>query len=81
MLQDNGIKIVTASEKASTTYTEESLQYPCAIVMGSEEVGPSEDTIRLSDSLIRIPQIGSIGSLNVSVAAGVILYECLRQNS
>ena len=49
--------------------------------MGSEEVGPSEDTIRLSDSLIRIPQVGSIGSLNVSVAAGVILYECLRQNS
>ena len=81
MLQDNGIKVVTASEKASTIYTEESLQYPCAIVMGSEEVGPSEDTIRLSDSLIRIPQVGSIGSLNVSVAAGVILYECLRQNS
>ena len=81
MRQDNGIKVVTASEKASTTYTEESLQYPCAIVMGSEEVGPSEDTIRLSDSLIRIPQVGSIGSLNVSVAAGVILYECLRQNS
>ena len=81
MLQDNGIKVVTASEKSSTTYTEESLQYPCAIVMGSEEVGPSEDTIRLSDSLIRIPQVGSIGSLNVSVAAGVILYECLRQNS
>ena len=81
MFQDNGIKVVTASEKASTTYTEESLQYPCAIVMGSEEVGPSEDTIRLSDSLIRIPQVGSIGSLNVSVAAGVILYECLRQNS
>lgn len=81
LLQDNGIKVATASEKASNLFTEENLELPCAIVMGSEEVGPSDETIRLSDSLIRIPQVGNIGSLNVSVAAGVILYECLRQNN
>lgn len=80
-LQANGIRVATASEKASTLYTDENLTLPLAIVMGSEEFGPSRETIKCSDSLIRIPQVGSIGSLNVSVASGIILYECLRQNS
>lgn len=79
-LQQNGIKVVTASEKASTLYTEESLTPPIAIVMGNEEIGPSEETLRLSDSLARIPQVGNIGSLNVSVAAGIMLYEVVRQS-
>lgn len=81
LLQENGIKVVTASEKASKVYTDEALVPPLAIVMGSEEFGPSDDTIRLSDTLTRIPQIGAIGSLNVSVAAGIMIYEVLRQSS
>lgn len=81
LLQENGIKVVTASEKASKVYTDEALVPPLAIVMGSEEFGPSDDTIRLSDTLTRIPQVGAIGSLNVSVAAGIMIYEVLRQSS
>lgn len=81
LLQENGIKVVTASEKASKVYTDETLVPPLAIVMGSEEFGPSVDTIRLSDTLTRIPQVGAIGSLNVSVAAGIMIYEVLRQSS
>lgn len=81
LLQENGIKVVTASEKASKIYTDEALVPPLAIVMGSEEFGPSDDTIRLSDTLTRIPQVGAIGSLNVSVAAGIMIYEVLRQSS
>lgn len=81
LLQDNGIRVVTASEKASTLYTEERLTPPLAIVVGSEEFGPSEDTIRLSDSLCYIPQAGAISSLNVSVAAGIMIYESVRQTA
>lgn len=81
LLKDSGIKVVTASEKAKTLFTHEVLTPPIGIVMGSEEHGASDEAIRSSDSLIRIPQVGAIGSLNVSVAAGIIIYEALRQES
>ncbi len=80
-LREHGIKVVTASEKTSNTYTEQALLPPIALVMGSEETGPSPASIRLSDSLVSIPQVGSIGSLNVSVAAGILIYEVLRQSA
>lgn len=80
-LQMNGIRVITASEKASHLYTQESLTPPVALVLGSEEVGPSDKTLRLSDAIVRIPQVGAIGSLNVSVAAGILIYEALRQES
>lgn len=79
LLQANGIKVVTASEKAATIYTDENIALPVAVVLGSEESGPSDNTIRLSDALVRIPQMGAIGSLNVSVAAGIVIYEVVRQ--
>ena len=47
--------------------------------MGSEDVGISNENIRLCDVLVSIPQFGQIGSLNVSVAAGVLMYEGVRQ--
>lgn len=80
-LQSNGIKVVAASEKARTLYTTEPLSKPLGLVMGSEEDGISDETLRLSDSIVRIPQAGAIGSLNVSVAAGILLYEVVRQES
>lgn len=81
LLQQNGIKVVTASEKAERLYTEEALSPPLAIVMGSEEFGPQEESLRLSDALVRIPQVGAIGSLNVSVASGIMVYEVVRQSA
>ena len=47
--------------------------------MGAEDVGISPEILRTADTLAAIPQLGSIGSLNVSVAAGVMLYEVVRQ--
>lgn len=78
-LKNSGIKVVAASEKAAHNYTETDLKDPVAIVMGSEDEGVSTDILRICDELVRIPQFGSIQSLNVSVAAGVMIYEVIRQ--
>jgi len=52
---------------------------PTALVLGSEEHGISDELIRIADHLAKIPMAGSIASLNVSVSAGVALYEVVRQ--
>lgn len=78
-LKDSGVKVVAASEKAARDYTECDLTVPVAIVMGSEDTGISESVLRLCDELVAIPMMGNIGSLNVSVAAGVMMYEGVRQ--
>lgn len=78
-LKDNGYKVVAASEKAAINYTQASYTDPVAIVMGAEDVGISPEVLRQCDSLVAIPQFGNIGSLNVSVAAGILIYEVVRQ--
>jgi 23S rRNA (guanosine2251-2'-O)-methyltransferase len=78
-LQMSGIQIVTCTEKTEDTLYEPDYSIPTAIVMGSEEDGISEDIIRISNARAKIPMMGQIGSLNVSVATGVILYEVVRQ--
>ncbi|MBK5195376.1 MAG: 23S rRNA (guanosine(2251)-2'-O)-methyltransferase RlmB [Proteiniphilum sp.] len=78
-LKNSGIKVVAATEKAASYYTESDFNVPVAIVMGAEDMGVAADNLRVSDELVRIPQIGTIQSLNVSVAAGVLIYEVLRQ--
>lgn len=80
-LKDCGIKVVAATEKSSKLYTEVDYKGPIAIVMGAEDVGVSTDNLRISDDLVRIPQFGTIASLNVSVATGIILYEAIRQRN
>ena len=78
-LKDNGYKIVAASEKADINYTKVDYTVPVAIVMGSEDTGISPEALKLCDTFVSIPQMGHIGSLNVSVAAGVVMYEVVRQ--
>ena len=78
-LKDNGYMVVAASEKADINYTQADYTGPVAIVMGSEDTGISPEVLRLCDTFVSIPQFGHIGSLNVSVAAGVIIYEVVRQ--
>ncbi len=78
-LQNSGIKVVAATEKAAGFYTESDFTVPIAILMGAEDVGVAAENLRVSDELVKIPQIGTIQSLNVSVAAGVIIYEVVRQ--
>lgn len=79
LLKNNGYKIVGATEKSNVNYTEIDYNLPVGIVMGSEDTGMSNEVIRECDDLAAIPICGSIGSLNVSVAAGVMMYEVIRQ--
>lgn len=78
-LKESGIKVVAATEKAASFYTEADLSVPAAIVMGSEDMGIAPEHLRICDELVKIPQSGTIQSLNVSVAAGVLIYEVVRQ--
>lgn len=78
-LKDNGYKIVAANEKADINYTQTDYNVPVAIVMGAEDVGISPEVLKECDTFVSIPQFGKIGSLNVSVAAGVMMYEVVRQ--
>ena len=80
-LSDSGLKLVAATEKAADNYTEVSYKEPIALVMGSEEEGISPEHLKLCNSLVRIPILGKIESLNVSVAAGVMIYEIVRQRN
>jgi 23S rRNA (guanosine2251-2'-O)-methyltransferase len=80
-LSSCGIKVLAASEKAAHAYTEASLTEPVALVMGSEDEGVAPEHLRLCDEMVSIPMLGSIQSLNVSVAAGVLIYEVVRQRS
>ncbi len=79
MLKENGYHVVGASEKGSVNYTKIDYTVPVALVMGSEDVGISPDILRMCDSLVSIPEFGNISSLNVSVAAGIMMYEVVRQ--
>lgn len=79
ILKSYGIKISGASEKTSKLLTDEDFTAPSAIVMGAEDTGISPQVIRECDTLCAIPIKGQISSLNVSVAAGVMMYEVVRQ--
>ena len=78
-LKDSGLTIVAASEKAVHDYSQADYRNPLAIVMGSEDVGISPEVLRLCDQMVSIPVLGKIQSLNVSVAAGVLIYEAVKQ--
>ncbi|MDE6391541.1 MAG: 23S rRNA (guanosine(2251)-2'-O)-methyltransferase RlmB, partial [Duncaniella sp.] len=78
-LRDNGYAVVAVSEKADMPYTEASYTDPVALVMGAEDTGISSDVMKETTTKVSIPMFGNIGSLNVSVAAGVMIYEVVRQ--
>lgn len=78
-LKDSGFNVVAVSEKATMGYTECDYTTPTVLVMGAEDKGISPEVLRMCDSHVAIPMFGHIGSLNVSVAAGVLMYEVVRQ--
>jgi 23S rRNA (guanosine2251-2'-O)-methyltransferase len=78
-MQESGLQVVACTEKNNHSLYSLDLSHPTAIVMGSEEDGISDDILRIVDHYAKIPMSGEIESLNVSVAAGVVLYEALRQ--
>jgi len=80
-LKNSGIKIVAATEKAKDYYTDLQLSGPLGVIMGAEDEGISPALLRAADELARIPIHGSIQSLNVSVAASLMVYEAVRQRA
>lgn len=78
-LKNSGIQIVACTEKTHINYTDVSFTTPTAMILGSEGEGISEVLLNLSDIKCKIPQIGQTNSLNVSVAAGIFIFEAIRQ--
>lgn len=78
-LKDSGFNVVAVSEKAEISYTSGDYTMPTALVLGAEDTGISPDVIRQCNTFVSIPMFGNIESLNVSVAAGVLIYEVVRQ--
>lgn len=80
-LKESGLRIICAAEKTGELASDANLTGPSVLILGSEDKGISRELIALSDLQIRIPMTGKIDSLNVSVAAGILLYEMVRQRS
>jgi 23S rRNA (guanosine2251-2'-O)-methyltransferase len=75
----NGIKVFASEMRAGRNIFDCDFKQPCAIVMGSEEKGIYPALMKVTDEKFKIPMKGDFESLNVSVAAGMILYEVMRQ--
>ncbi len=78
-LKNSGLQIIGTSEKATNYYFSPDYNKPTAIVMGSEEKGIADEFLSLCDEIVKIPMVGEIQSLNVSVAAGILLFEAVKQ--
>lgn len=79
VLRLNGIQVLGTQMKGSIPVYEADMSVPSCIVMGAEDTGISKDVLKRADVLIRIPMATAFDSLNVSVAAGMILYEAAKQ--
>jgi 23S rRNA (guanosine2251-2'-O)-methyltransferase len=79
LIKNYDIKIVAATEKSERNYFDTDLSGSLAIILGSEESGISANNLELADETVKIPLQGEIDSLNVSAAAAVIAFECVRQ--
>ncbi len=80
-MQQSGLRLIAATEKSSSDYIHGNYAGPVAIVMGSEETGIDPQILALADERVKIPILGQIQSLNVSVAAGLLVYEVVRQRA
>lgn len=80
-MQSSGIRVIAATEKADNYVFDVSFKEPCAIIMGSEGRGINPSVLKVVDDQAKLPILGDIESLNVSVACGAFLYEAVRQRS
>tara|TARA_B100001250_G_scaffold408535_1_gene431117 strand:+ start:1029 stop:1769 length:741 start_codon:yes stop_codon:yes gene_type:complete len=81
LAKKSGLSIVGCSEKSNNDIFSINLKKPILIVIGSEENGISKSILKLCDEKGKIPTCGKTSSLNASVAAGIVLFECNRQKS
>jgi 23S rRNA (guanosine2251-2'-O)-methyltransferase len=80
-LKESGLQVIACTEKAKEKYFKTDFSHPTALILGSEEDGISEELLKKANRSVSVPLSGKIESLNVSVAAGVILYEVVRQRT
>jgi 23S rRNA (guanosine2251-2'-O)-methyltransferase len=80
-LKESGLKVAATTEKSGSDLSKWSLKGPLVLILGSEDKGISRELLSVSDHQVSIPMAGDLGSLNVSVAAGILLYEIARQRS
>ena len=73
--------MIACTEKAEANYTELDYSVPLGIIMGGEESGIAISNISKCDSVVKIPLLGKTSSLNVSVAAGIIMYQVISQRT
>ncbi|PBQ34857.1 23S rRNA (guanosine(2251)-2'-O)-methyltransferase RlmB [Sphingobacteriaceae bacterium] len=78
-LKEAGLQIISCHEKTDTLIYDADFTKPTAVIMGSEENGISNEYLKRSDMQVKIPMIGKIASLNVSVASGIVLFEAVKQ--
>lgn len=74
-----GYQVVAATEKGAEHYRKVDFRQPTLLILGNEETGISSDLLKMSDVRTKLPIVGEVASLNVSVAAGVFMYEALEQ--
>ncbi len=79
MLRQAEFQIIAASEKSPTPLWEVDLARPTVVLIGSETSGIAPELLALCDTHVAIPMLGGVNSLNAAVAAGIVLYECRRQ--
>jgi 23S rRNA (guanosine2251-2'-O)-methyltransferase len=80
-LKESGLKVICADEELGLSVSQADVKGPVVIIMGSEEKGISRELLNVADTKVKIPMSGNISSLNVSVAAGILLYEIIRQRA
>ena len=78
-LRRNGIKILAATPQAVSVYTDQDLREPLAVAVGTEDEGLTDFWMNEADIQVKIPMLGKVNSLNVSIATALIVYETLRQ--
>lgn len=78
-LKERGIQILTAQLQDSSLYYDRDMKVGTAIVMGTESTGLTDVWREAADAHIRIPMLGQLDSLNVSVSAAILMYEAVRQ--
>ena len=80
-LKNSGLQLIACTEKAKEDIYKVNYTIPSAIILGSEKDGISEEYLSMSNTQVKIPMMGETKSLNVSVSAGVILYQAIHQRN
>ncbi|MHB9037767.1 MAG: TrmH family RNA methyltransferase [Armatimonadota bacterium] len=79
--RENGLQVIGTSANTDVVYTSIDYTKPSMIVVGNEHTGISETVRSMADAVVRIPMMGKINSLNIAVAASLVMYEAVRQRN